>query len=234
MPAGMSNPYYLGPEGRVCAGNADTPEMIGAWQALQDAYAEDLTPETGQALMGDADSWLFFTEGKVAMSYGDMSMATQAAEKGINVGLTGQPVVTQDWPHNVNIYGMGYGITRASEHPDLAWEFVKLTSTVIPLELVDAKTYGEATAGIPCYKPLVEDYIAQSENPFLDEAQQLIARYQAPPFTPDFYAGSVPVWEEISVRVIENGEDMATVVTDSMDQCQEAVDDMWEQWDSLE
>jgi multiple sugar transport system substrate-binding protein len=234
MSGGFSDPFYLGPEARMCAGNADTPAMINAWERLLDAYNEDLTPETGQTLMGDTDSWLFFTDGKVAMSYGDMSMATQAMEKGIDVGITGQPVVTKDWPHNVGIYGMGYGITRASEHPDLAWEFVKLTSTVIPLELVNAKTYGEATAGIPCYKPLVEDYISQSENPFLDEAQAMIARYKTPPFTPDPYVGSVPVWEEINVRVIENGEDMATVVTESMNQCQEAVDDMWEQWDSLE
>jgi ABC-type glycerol-3-phosphate transport system substrate-binding protein len=234
MPAGMSDPYYLGADGRTCAGNADTPDMIRMWEIVNTAYAEDLTPETGQTLMGDADSWLFFTEGKVAMSFGDMSMATQAAENGINVGITGQPVVTADWPHNVNIYGMGYGITRASEHPDLAWEFVKLTSTIIPMELVDAKMYGEATAGIPCYQPIVEDYIAASENPFLDEAQQMIDRYQAPPFVPDFYSGSVPIWEEINVRVIEDGEDVATVVTEAMPQCQEAVDDMWEQYDSLQ
>ena len=132
MPAGMSDPYYLGADGRTCAGNADTPEMIHAWEAIRDAYKEDLTPETGQSLMGDQDSWLFFTEGKTGISYGDMSMANQAAEKGINVGITGQPVMEEGVEMNVHIYGMGYGITKASKHPDLAWDFIKLTATVIP------------------------------------------------------------------------------------------------------
>lgn len=234
MPAGMSEPYYLGPEGRMCAGYADTEEMIAAWERIRDAYVEDLTPETGQSLLGDQNAWLFFTDGKVAMSYGDMSMASQAAEKGIDVGITGQPVITEGVEKNVHIYGMGYGITKSSQHADLAWEFIKLTATVIPMELVNAKQYGEATAGIPCYAPLVEDYIAQSENPFLDEAQALIARYQAPPFAPDFYAGTGPIWEEFNVRVLEQGQDVATVIRESMPLCQEAVDDMWEQYDSLE
>ena len=135
---------------------------------------------------------------------------------------------------NLNIYGMGYNVTKASKHPDLAYEFAKMTATQIPLKLVNAKTYGEATAGIPCYKPLVEDYLAESKNPFLGEAQKMIARYQAPPFTPDWYAGSTPIWDEINTRVIENGEDVATVVKESMAQCQEAVDDMWDQYDSLQ
>ena len=135
---------------------------------------------------------------------------------------------------NTHIYGMGYNVTKASKHPELAYEFAKMTSTEIPLKLVNAKTYGEATAGIPCYKPIAEDYIAQSQNPFLGEAQKMIARYKAPPFTPDFYAGSTPIWEEVNTRVIENGEDVATVVKESMSKCQDAVDDMWEQYDSLE
>ena len=234
MPAGMSDPYYLGPEGRTCEGNADTPDMIHAWETVRDAYKEDLTPETGQALMGDQDSWLFFTEGKTAISYGDMSMATQAADKGINVGITGQPVITKDWPMNTHIYGMGYNVTKASKHPDLAYEFAKMTATEIPLKLVNAKTYGEATAGIPCYKPISEEYIQQSKSPFLADAQKMIARYKAPPFTPDFYAGSTPIWEEINTRVIEGGEDVATVVKESMPKCQEAVDDIWDQYDSLQ
>lgn len=208
--------------------------MIHAWEAVRDAYKEDLTPETGQALMGDQDSWLFFTEGKTAISYGDMSMATQAAEKGINVGITGQPVITKDWPMNTHIYGMGYNVTKASKHPELAYEFAKMTATEIPLKLVNAKTYGEATAGIPCYKPIADEYIKQSQSPFLGDAQKMIARYKAPPFTPDFYAGSTPIWEEINTRVIENGEDVATVVKESMPKCQEAVDDIWDQYDSLQ
>jgi ABC-type glycerol-3-phosphate transport system substrate-binding protein len=233
MPAGMSDPYYLGPDGRICAGNADTPAMIGAWENIRDAFQEDLTPETGQALLGDQDSWLFFTEGKVAISYGDMSMANQAADKGIDVGITGQPVLEKDFPMNVHTYGMGYGITRASKHPELAWDFIKLTATRIPLELIGAKEYGEATAGIPCYQPIAAEYIEKSDNPFLEDAQALIARYNAPPFTPDFYAGSTPIWEEFNVRVLENGEEVAAVIQESMDACQDAVDDMWEQYDSL-
>ncbi|MBI4927741.1 MAG: extracellular solute-binding protein, partial [Anaerolineae bacterium] len=233
MPAGMSDPYYLGSDGRTCAGNSDTPDMINAWTTIRDAYKEDLTPETGQALMGDADSWLFFTEGKVAMSYGDMSMTNQAVEKGIDVGITGQPVITSGSQMNTHIYGMGYGITKASKNPDLAWEFVKMTATVIPLKLVGAKEYGEATAGIPCYTPIAEQYIKESNNPYLEDAQKMIARYKAPVFVPDFYAGSTVIWEEINTRVIEGGEDLATVVASSMELCQSAVDDMWEQWDSL-
>lgn len=234
MPAGMSDPYYLGADGRTCAGNADTPEMIHMWEVICNAYKEDLTPETGQALMGDQSSWLFFTEGKTAISYGDMSMANQAAAKGIDVGITGQPVTAEGVDMNVHIYGMGYGITRASKHPDLAWDFIKLTATRIPMELIGAKEYGEATAGIPCYQPLVDEYIEKSDNPFLDDAQALIDRYEAPPFTPDFYAGSTPIWEEFNVRVLEKGEDVETVIRDSMNLCQKAVDDMWEQYDSLQ
>ncbi|MFN3979183.1 MAG: ABC transporter substrate-binding protein [Caldilinea sp.] len=234
MPAGMSDPYYLGADGRTCAGNADTPEMIHMWEVIRNAYKEDLTPETGQALMGDQSSWLFFTEGKTAISYGDMSMANQAAAKGIDVGITGQPVTAEGVDMNVHIYGMGYGITRASKHPDLAWDFIKLTATRIPMELIGAKEYGEATAGIPCYQPLVDEYIEKSDNPFLDDAQALIDRYEAPPFTPDFYAGSTPIWEEFNVRVLEKGEDVETVIRDSMNLCQKAVDDMWEQYDSLQ
>jgi multiple sugar transport system substrate-binding protein len=233
MPCGMSDPYYLGADGRTCTGNSDTSDMIKAWSVIRDAYTEDLTPETGQALLGDQDAWLFFTEGKVAMSYGDMSMTNQAAEKGIDVGITGQPVINEGYAMNTHIYGMGYGITKASKHPDLAWEFVKLTATVIPLKLVGAKVYGEATAGIPCYAPIAQQYISESNNPYLDDAQKMIARYKAPPFVPDFYAGSVAIWEEFNVRVIENGEDVETVIKDSMGVCQKAVDDMWEQWDTL-
>ncbi len=234
MPAGMSDPYYLGADGRTCAGNADTPEMIHMWEVIRNAYKEDLTPETGQALMGDQSSWLFFTEGKTAISYGDMSMANQAAAKGIDVGITGQPVTAEGVDMNVHIYGMGYGITKASKHPDLAWDFIKLTATRIPMELIGAKEYGEATAGIPCYQPLVEEYIEKSDNPFLDDAQALIDRYEAPPFTPDFYAGSTPIWEEFNVRVLEKGESVEAVIRDSMNLCQKAVDDMWEQYDSLQ
>ena len=77
---------------------------------------------------------LYFTEGKTAISYGDMSMATQAADKGIDVGINGQPVITKDWPMNTHIYGMGDNVTKASKHPHLAYEFAKMTSTEIPLK----------------------------------------------------------------------------------------------------
>jgi ABC-type glycerol-3-phosphate transport system substrate-binding protein len=208
--------------------------MVHMWEVIRDAYQEDLTPETGQALMGDQDSWLFFTEGKTGISYGDMSMANQAAAKGIDVGITGQPVTSEGVDMNVHTYGMGYGITKASKHPDLAWDFIKLTATRIPLELIGATEYGEATAGIPCYQPLVAEYIEKSDNPFLDDAQALIDRYEAPPFAPDFYAGSTPIWEEFNVRVLEKGESVEPVIKDSIGLCQKAVDDMWEQYDSLQ
>jgi ABC-type glycerol-3-phosphate transport system substrate-binding protein len=212
LATGMSDPFYLGPDGRTCAGNADTDDMIRMWEMVRDAYIEDLTPETGQALLGDQSSWLFFTEGKVAMSYGDMSMANQAMEKGIDVGITGQPVLNKNQQMNIHLYGMGYGITRASKNPDLAWEFVKLTSTIIPQRLIGSKEYGEATAGLPCYQPLVDEYVERSNNPLLDDAERMIERYSPPPFTPDPYAGSTPIFEEFNVRFIERGESVAGVI----------------------
>jgi multiple sugar transport system substrate-binding protein len=233
LATGMSDPFYLGPEGRTCAGYSDTDAMINMWERVRDAYVEDLTPETGAALLGDQSSWLFFTEGKVAMSYGDMSMANQAVEKGIEVGITGQPVLNKNHQMNIHLYGMGYGITRASKHPDLAWEFVKLTATVIPQRLIGSMEYGEATAGLPCYQPLEAEYIEKSNNPLLREAEKMIERYSPPPFTPDPYAGSSPIWEEFNVGVIERKQEVAGVIRGAMQFCQEAVDDMWAQWDSL-
>ena len=102
------------------------------------------------------------------------------------------------------------------------------------MELIGAKTYGEATAGIPCYQPIVAEYIRRARilSWTMHRNSSPATKHRRSSLTsmPDRRRSG----KRFNVRVIEKGEDVATVIKDSMALCQKAVDDMWEQYDSLQ
>lgn len=234
----MSDPFVLGDDGRSCEGNANNADWLHAWDVLVTAYNEDVTTESAGALLADVEEDMF-VQGKMAMTYAALGDAFYSREEGINVGLTGQPVVTKGWEGNVGGWNNSYSIMAGSEHPDEAWEFLKFLSTEVPLivPLGTDALVGDlgGLAGLPCYLPLLEDESMAdmvSNDPLIADSIKLMNRVQPPPFSPDIWTSVDMFWDVISM-VTEEGEDLATVLDDATAECQEITDQLWETFDAF-
>jgi ABC-type glycerol-3-phosphate transport system substrate-binding protein len=234
----MSNPYVLGDDGRTCEGNANTDDWINAFTALKAAYDEDLTTETAGAMLADIEQDMFIQK-KLGMQPAALGDALYARDQGINVGLTGQPIITEGWPGNVGGWNTSYYIMAASQHPDEAWEFIKWLSTKGPLHIPiggDAlDSGGGGLPGIPCYLPLLEQgsFADQLANdPLVKDAVALTKHYQDPPFSPDIWASVDPFYNAFT-QMTEGDVDVAAAVNEAAAQCQVILDDLWEGFDAM-
>ncbi|MBN1248019.1 MAG: extracellular solute-binding protein [Anaerolineae bacterium] len=234
----MSSPYVLGDDGRSCEGNANNADWTHAWEVMVTAYNEDLTPLTGSAMLADVEEDMF-VQGKIGMTYAALGDALYAREQGLNVGLAGQPVVTDGWEGNVGGWNGAYSIMAASQHPDEAWEFLKYISTEAPLVIplgsdsLDSDLGG--MPGLPCYLPLLEQgAIAEmiANDPLVADSVELMQRVQPPPFTPDIWT-SVDAFWGIFTMVTEEGMDVQTAVNQATVECQDATDQLWDVFDAL-
>ena len=235
----MSDPYVLGDDGRTCVGNAETEDWLQYYGIMLAAYDEDLTTETAGALLADVEEDMFL-QGKLGMTYAAFGDAIFAKQSDVNVGLTGQPVISPGWDGNVGGWNTNYSILAATEHADEAWEFVKWLSLeapkVVPVgtDAMDAGG-GGGLPGLPCYLPLLEhDTFARmmAEEPLVADAVKLMQRVKAPPFTVDIW-GSVDPFGEAFRRISEDRDDIAVAVGDAAQECQEVTDDLWEDYDAL-
>ena len=227
----MSDPYVLGDEGRMCQGNADTADWMHAWQVMLEAHKQGLTPESTASMAGEMQAEDIFQQGKLGMMYGTLGNARSMRAAGLNVGLTGQPVVSPDWPGNVGGWTTSYSIMAGSEHPEEAWEFLKFIATQGSI-LVTEGYSGEA-GGLPCYIPLAEEFLKANEGDVLvEDSIVLLNRIQPPPFTVDIWT-SVDPFNEAWRRMTEDDEEVEVAVTEAAAECQAITDDLWAEWDAL-
>jgi multiple sugar transport system substrate-binding protein len=225
----MSDPFVVGKDGKTCVGNADTDDWVHVWEVLKTAYEEDLTTWSGSALLADVQENMF-NQGKIGMTEGTLGEAIAAREAGINVGMTGQPVVTKGWQGNVGGWNTSYSIMAGSKHPVEAWEFLKYMSTDGAL-LVAGKE-GEI-GGVPCYLPVAEEYLKVVGNdPLVVQSMDLMKRIIPPPFTPDIW-GAVDPFNEAWRAMTEDNADVREVVNAATEECQEILDQQWTDWDAL-
>jgi len=235
----MSDPYVLGEDGRTCVGSADTDDWMHFWEVMLMASDADLTTETAGALLADVEEDMFL-QGKLGMTYAALGDAIYAKQNGVNVGLTGQPVVSPGWDGNVGGWNTNYCILAATKHPDEAWEFLKWLSLeapkIVPIgtDALDAGA-GGGLPGLPCYLPLLEyaKIATMIENePLVADGVKLMRRVKAPPFTVDIW-GSVDPFGEAFRRISEDREDIAVAIGDAAQECQEITDQLWEDFDAL-
>jgi ABC-type glycerol-3-phosphate transport system substrate-binding protein len=234
----MSSPFALGDDGRTCEGNANNADWMSAWGYMMTAFEEDLTPESAGVWFEELEEDMF-VQGKMGMTYATLGDAVYAQDQGLNVGLTGQPVVTEGWSGNVGGWNTSYSIMAASEHPDEAWEFLKFLSTEAPLNiplgsdiLISDKP---GLPGLPCYLPLHEEgRIAEliAEDPLVADSVALMDHINPPPFTPDAWGSFDSFWD-VFMLVDEEGMTLEEAVNESTAVCQEATDELWEVFDSL-
>ncbi len=234
----MSSPFALGDDGRSCEGNANSADWMNAWDILMTAYDEDLTPESAGAWFEDIEEDMF-VQGKMGMTYSTLGDAVYAKSQGLNVGLTGQPVVTEGWSGNVGGWNNSYSIMAGSEHPDEAWEFLKFLSTEAPLNIPlgsDMLLSDQAgLPGLPCYLPLHEQgRIAEliASDPLVADSVELMSHIVPPPFTPDTWTSFDEFWNVFSL-VDEGGMTLEEAVNEATAVCQEATDELWDVFDSI-
>lgn len=227
----MSDPYVLGNDGRTCQGSADTEDWVHTWSVMKTAYEDGLMPEATASLVGELGTEDLFQQGKLGMMYGTLGNAQAMRDAGLNVGLTGQPVVSPGWDGNVGGWTVSYGIMAASQHPEEAWEFLKFMSTEASL-LLATQASGEI-AGIPCYLPLSDGYLeANAGDELLENSLTLLNRIKAAPFTVDIWTSTDP-FNEAWRRMTEDGEEVGIAVQDAAAECQIITDDLWAEWDTL-
>jgi multiple sugar transport system substrate-binding protein len=234
----MSSPFALGDDGRSCEGNANNADWMNAWDLMMTAFDEDLTPESAGAWFDDIEEDMF-VQGKMGMTYSTLGDAVYARDQGLDVGLTGQPVVTEGWSGNVGGWNNSYSIMAGSEHPDEAWEFLKFLSTEAPLNIPlgsDMLLSDEAgIPGLPCYLPLYEQgRIAEmiAEDPLVADSVALMSHIVPPPFTPDSWTSFDEFWNVFSM-VDEEGMTLEEAVNEATAVCQEATDELWDVFDSI-
>ena len=234
----MSDPFVLGADGRTAIGNIDSDDWIHAYEVMTAAYKEDITTETAGAMLADIEEDMF-VQGKLGMTYAAFGDAMAARDAGIDVGLTGQPVVTKGWSVNVGGWNTTYYMMATSKQPEEAWLFLKFLSIEVPLIVpigADALSgTGGGLPGLPCYQPLLKDEkIAAMINsdPFAADFLELQSHYKKPPFSPDIWATTDPFYNGF-VRMTEGGEDVTMVVHESAVEAQDILDGLWKDFDSL-
>jgi ABC-type glycerol-3-phosphate transport system substrate-binding protein len=237
----MSSPFILGDDGRTCEGNSNNADWINAWEALYTAYAEDLTPQSAGAMIDESQQDEMFGQGKVGMTYGTLGDAIFARSQGLNVGITGQPVVTPGWEGNAGGWNDSYGIMAATEHPNEAWTFLKFLSTEAALNIPfgadmlqsDGDTAG--ITGLPGYLPLHEQgqFAEQIANDSLVAASaEVMSHIVPPPFTVDPWTSMDEFWNIFSM-VEDEGMSVEEAVNQATATCQEVTDQLWETFDSF-
>ncbi len=235
----MSDPFVLGADGRTCLGNANNDDWMHFWEIQVTAYNEDVTTWSAGAMLADVEEDMF-TQGKLGMTPAALGDALYARQQGINVGLTGQPVVSEGWEGNVGGWNTDYSIMAASKHPDEAWEFLKWLSTealkIIPIG-TDALAGGGGGGlpGLPCYLPLLEtermrEMIATDQ--LVSDAVKLMQRIKKPPFTPDVWT-SVEPFSNAWTAMIEEGVPVPEAVNQATEECQEITDQLWRDYEAL-
>ncbi len=225
----MSDPFVLGAEGRTCVGSADTEEWIHTWQVMTTAFQEELTVDASAAMIGESAFEDLFQQGKLGMIYGTAGTAQAMTEAGLNVGLTGQPVVSPEWQGNTGGWTTEYSIMTGSAHPEEAWMFLKFLATDVADSLSEG-TAGEGGGGATCYLPLAADWAG--EDPLRQDTIKLLGRLQPPPANPDIWT-SVNPFNEAWRRMTEDGVDVTQAVNDAAQECQEILDDQWTEWAAL-
>ncbi len=234
----MSSPFALGDDGRSCEGNANNADWMNAWDYMMTAYDEDITPESAGIWFEELEEDMF-VQGKMGMTFSTLGDVVYARDQGLNVGLTGQPVVTEGWSGNVGGWNNSYSIMAGSEHPDEAWEFLKFLSTEAPLNIPlasDLLLSDEAgLPGLPCYLPLHEQgRIAEliAEDPLVADSVALMSHIVPPPFTPDTWTSFDEFWNVFSL-VEDEGMTIEEAVNEATVVCQDATDELWEVFDSI-
>ena len=224
----MSDPYVLGPDGRHCQGNADNADWIHAWEVLVQAHKEGLTVESAAGIAGDLGWSDLFKTGKLGMMPGTLGDAINMRKAGLNVGLTGQPVVTKGWRGNVGAWATAYAIMSASKHQEEAWLFLKFLTTEVArtLAMGDCDTCGNPATYIPANEGWAGD------DPLKLDALKLQERVVPPPFSPDIWSAVDPFYEAWR-RMTEDNVDVKTAVTDAAAECQEVLDQQWADWEKL-
>lgn len=229
----MSNPYILGPDGRDCLTQSQTPDWLHAWDVLRIANAEQLTPDSNASILGDTTFDDLFHQGKIGMMYASESDYIAAKAAGINAAFVGQPVVTPGWTSNVGAWDIGYGIMAQSEHPEEAWTFLKwlMTDGAVLIGTSGAEiTNDEINSSPPTYRPLAT--VWAGDDPFRQEVLQLQERVSPPPFSPDIWTSVDPfyrAWQQMT----QEGVSVADALASAADECQLITDDLWDTWDSL-
>ena len=234
----MSSPFVLGDDGRSCDGNANNADWMHTWEVLNTAYEEDITTETAGVMLQDIEDDMFI-QGKMGMTYAALGDAIYARDQGLNVGLTGQPVVTEGWEGNVGGWNTSYSIMAATEHPNEAWEFLKFLSTEamldIPIGADMILSEGGGLPGLPCYLPLLEQGdIAEmiANDPLVADSVELMKRVVPPPASPDIWTSVEPFWSVFELIEFE-GMDVASAVEQSTADCQDVTDELWDTFDSI-
>jgi ABC-type glycerol-3-phosphate transport system substrate-binding protein len=224
----MSEPYVLGPDAKNCKDNAATADWIQTWTDLATAYKEDLTVDSAGALIGQTSASDLFKQGKLGMIYATYGDALGMQKGGINVGLTGQPVVTPGWQGNVGSWMDGYGIMSASKHPDEAWEFIKFMTS----EVAMMKANGDCAVcgNAPSLISQAEQW--KGNDPLRQEAFALLNRVVPPPFSPDVWTAVDPFYEAFRLMTEEN-KDPTVTVQQAAEECQTKLDELWVTFDSL-
>ena len=229
----MSSPYVLGDDGRDCLTWSQTPDWQHAWGVLQTANAEELTPDSNAAMLGDTSFDDLFKQGKIGMTYASESDYIAAKAAGVNAAFVGQPVVTPGWTSNVGAWDVGYGIMAQSEHPEEAWTFVKwmMTDGAVMIGTSGAEiTNDEINSSPPTYRPLATQWAG--DDPFRLEVLQLQENVSPPPFNPDIWTSVDPfykAWQQMT----QEGVPVADALAAAADECQGITDDLWDTWDSL-
>lgn len=224
----MSDPYVLGPDGRNCKDNAATEDWIRTWTALATAYNEDLTIDSAGGLTGETEWSDLFRQGKLGMMYGTYGDALSFQKAGINVGLTGQPVVTPGWKGNVGAWMDAYAIMSASKHPDEAWLFLKFLSTEVALMKANGEC--DVCGNAPSLVAQAEEWAG--DDPLRKDYFTLLNRVVPPPFSPDVWTAVDPFYEAFRLMT-EDKADVEETVLAAADECQVKLDELWDTYDNL-
>lgn len=230
----MSDPYILGADGRDCINSAQTADWLHTWEVMATANAEQLTPDSNAALLGDTAFDDLFKLGQVGMIYGTESNVVDAKNAGINVVFVGQPVVTPGWTGNVGAWDTGYGIMTQSQHPEEAWTFLKWLATdgsmLIGNSAADVVSNVDTNSSPPTYRPLATEWAG--DDAFRLSVLELQENVAAPVFSPDIWTSVDPfyrAWQQMT----EEGVPVADAVAAAADECQAITDDLWDTWESL-
>lgn len=228
----MSNPFFLGDDGKTCVGNADTQDWVDFYTASLSAYNEGLMPDTYSTVLSSYQMLDLFNQGKLGMIYGTLGQAIQAREAGINVGLTGQPVISKGWEGNVGSWESSWSIFADSKHPEESWKFIRYLAEEGAL-IVANSGKGLGAAAMPCFLPAQQEFIETSKGDMLvEQAIKLLSHVKSPPWTVDAWSSSTP-FEEAWRRMTEDKTDIQTAINDAAQECQTVTESLWAEWETI-
>lgn len=220
---GIQGKDVFGPDGRTPQGNANSPEMVEAWNIGTQVVRDGKAP-TPDALEQASESDLF-AEGRMGITWTDFTEIPKYQANDISFGLAPFFVI-KEGESFVDTFTAPFGTFKESANKQGALGFLRFLAT-------DAqKIRMEVTADPPLSTKVAEEEGYGDDDPVKQQYLEVLQSAQPQVFVPP----GIDAWDPAEIMrlmTVENQTDAKPILDQMTAEAEEQAVEVWEDWEQL-